>query len=536
MNPKQCREKADKLFDDRQSLESLWQEIAEHFYVERADFTYHRTLGEDFAEQLSTSYPLIARRELAAQIGYILRRSDQEWFYMTANQEDREAKMWLEWANGVQRRAMYDRASMFHRAATEGDNDWATFGQYVQSCRLNKEGNGLLYRTWHLRDCVWEDDEEGKIVFLARKWKPQVRDLMRYFGEKNSAKVKEMDTKGKIFERVNCYHIVMASDIFDGDSKRMPWFSLYIDRDHSDHVIEQTPQRSREYIVPRWQTVSGSQYAYSPATVAALPDARLIQAMTYTILEAGEKTSNPPLIATRNAVRSDMAIYSGGVTWVADDYDERLGDAIRPLNQDYRGLPFGMEMLQDTRGMIHQAFYLNKLNLPERAAEMTAFEVGQRIQEYIRGALPLFEPMEYESNGQLCELTFDVLMSNGAFGSPLDMPRSLSGAEVEFKYRSPLHDSIEAHRAQVFRQGAILISEAAALDQTVAHIPDAKEALRDVLEGIGFRQKWLRGEKDVEGLIAAQQQKQAMAETLAALEQGGSAAKSFAEAGAQVPA
>jgi hypothetical protein len=34
---------------------------------------------------------------------------------------------------------------------------------------------------------------------------------------------------------------------------------------------------------------------------------------------------------------------------------------------------------------------------------MTAYEVGQRVQEYIRNALPIFEPMEMEYNAALCD-------------------------------------------------------------------------------------------------------------------------------------
>ena len=37
-----------ELFNKRIQLLSLWQEIAENFYPERADFTVNRTLGEDF--------------------------------------------------------------------------------------------------------------------------------------------------------------------------------------------------------------------------------------------------------------------------------------------------------------------------------------------------------------------------------------------------------------------------------------------------------------------------------------------------------
>jgi hypothetical protein len=61
--------------------------------------------------------------------------------------------------------------------------------------------------------------------------------------------------------------------------------------DHDCELIHAMPVWTGFYRIPRWQTVSGSQYSYSPATVAALPDARLIQAMTFTLLEAGEKAT-----------------------------------------------------------------------------------------------------------------------------------------------------------------------------------------------------------------------------------------------------
>ena len=52
--------KVNDLFS-RGSLLSLWQNIADNFYPERAEFTLSRTLGEEFADHLSTSYPVLAR-------------------------------------------------------------------------------------------------------------------------------------------------------------------------------------------------------------------------------------------------------------------------------------------------------------------------------------------------------------------------------------------------------------------------------------------------------------------------------------------
>jgi hypothetical protein len=105
--------------------------------------------------------------------------------------------------------------------------------------------------------------------------------------------------------------------------------------DHK-HLIEATPIWGRYYVIPRWQTVSGSQYATRPPPVCALPDARLLQAMTYTLLEAGEKATSPPIIATQNVVRSDVALYAGGITWVDEEYDEKTRRRAAPARA---GLP-----------------------------------------------------------------------------------------------------------------------------------------------------------------------------------------------------
>ena len=49
---------------------------------------------------------------------------------------------------------------------------------------------------------------------------------------------------------------------------------------------------------------------------------------------------------------------------------------------------------------------------------MTAYEVQKRMDEYVRGALPLFEPAEAEYNGALCDQTMKLLIRANAFGAP----------------------------------------------------------------------------------------------------------------------
>lgn len=532
MTPKQLRQQADELFSKRSNLMLMQQEIAENFYPERADFTLRSTIGNTFAENLTTSYPLICRRELGDQIGVMLRPTAKTWAHMTPRDtrldNDHEAKQWLEWAEGVQRRAMYDPDALFTRATKQGDHDFAAFGQTVISVQLNRHLENLLYRCYHLRDVAWMEDSDGKICFVARKWKPGAYDLKNLFPGKVHPLIERKAEKTP-FAECEVMHIVCSAEMYDGDSKGKPRRGIYYDCDN-DVAIEDVAIYGKIYVIPRWQTVSGSQYAYSPATVAALPDARLLQAMTYTLLEAGEKAANPPMIATKDVVKSDIAIYAGGTTWVDAEYDERLGDALRTLNQDTRGLPFGQEMLNDTRSMLSQAFYLNKLKAfnPSTDPTMTAFQAGQLVQEYIRGALPLFEPMEMDYNGAICEETFEVLQRAYAFGS--QMPESLRGADISWRFESPLHDAIGSQKGQKFLEMKSLIAEAVAMDPNAAAVPDTIVALRDALEGIKVPAKWTHSETTVQDIKRANEAAENAQQILGAQEQSSIISKNLGSA------
>ncbi|MBO9380033.1 hypothetical protein GG804_25015 [Sphingomonas histidinilytica] len=536
-------ERGNWLFTKRGSLLSLWQEIADQCYPERADFTVTRSLGDDFAAHLTTSYPIMLRRDLGNSFSAMLRSTAVDWFSIRASREeyeDQEAREWLEWATKTMRRAMYDRSSLFTRATKEGDHDFAAFGQAVISVDLNRLANGLLFRCWHLRDCVWIENEEGKVDTLHRKWKPTIGQLGKLFPGKLHAKVQEKLTKARpeLYTEVQCRHIVMPSDEY-GDERWMrrdrlgnlvtPFVSIFIDAENQ-HIMEAVGQRRFKYVVPRWQTVSGSQYSFSPATVAALPDSRLIQDMSRVLLEAGEKAVNPPMVATHGVVRSDISIYAGGVTWVDREYDERLGDALRPIAQDRSGLPVGIDMRRDIMAMLREAFFLNTLSLPQNGPEMTAYEVGQRIQEYIRQASPIFEPMEAEYNGALCELTFDVMLDAGAFGRATDIPEALQGVDVDFRFESPLHEAIERQKGQKFLEVNQLFATVAEADPEIAADVDFREAFRDVVTSIGAPAKWLRSEDEANEMLDQQRRAAEAERVVAALGNGASVAEQIGKA------
>jgi len=504
-------DQGDHLFSQRSALLQLWQEIAENFYPERADFTFNRNMGDDFASNLDTSYPIIARRDLGNAFGAMLRPPGKRWFKIglkRANIEDEEGRRWLEMAENVQRRAIYDINSGFVRATKEADHDFAAFGQAVISSEPvfmdPPVGAILFHQSHHLRDVVWSENSFRKIDHIQKKWCPGARELMGKFPKTVSETVKKMAEKTP-YETVNVRHIVIASKNYE-KKFRQPWVSIFIDTDN-ETVLEEVGSWIPRYIIPRWETVSGSQYAYSPATVAALPDARLLQAMTDTLLTAGEWAVNPPLIGVQEAIKSAIEAYPGGFTAVDAQYDERLGEVLRPLDTGKdKTIPLNLKMNQDIRLMIADSFYLTKLALPAPGlGGMSPFEVSQRVEEFIRQNLPLFEPMEQDYNGALMEQDFEILLRGGAFG-PIDtIPESLRGQETAFQFESPLRESMDRIKSQQFIESSQLLGVAAQLDPVSTKMLDVRRALRDSLRGIGAPATWLLSEKEMEAVDQAAQ-------------------------------
>lgn len=534
----QLIDRGDSLFSKRLGLMSLFQEQADHFYPERADFTVTRNLGTDFAAHLTSSYPLLVRRDLGDQISSILRPAGEQWFDVTIEREDRLGnadKRWLERATKTQYRAMYDLHSGFVRSTKECDHDWATFGNGVISAEINWEEMTLLHRCWHLRDVAWVEDYAGRVCEVHRKWTMTPYDMIRKFKGKVHSKIVERAQK-EPFCDIICRHVVMeAQNYYDGKRVKAKFVSLVIDVENKT-ILEEVQRPHLGYVIPRWKTIAGSQYAFSPATVIALPDARLIQSMALSLLEAGEMSVRPPLITVPDAIREDVQYFAGGITKADIENDQELKNVLAPILQDRSGFNFGLDLMKDTRDMIASAFYINKLMLPPAEKVMTAYETSQRVREYIRQSSPLFEPLLSNYNGELCEMDFELLMSVGAFGPREEFPQNLRGQNVRFKFKNPLQEAADQKKGQTLQMAIELTAQTMQLDPNAGAVLNAPVALRDALSGIGTAADWMYDEDVSAQLVAQRQKQQQQAQALQMAQAAGQAGQDLGKAGKELEA
>ena len=201
-------------------------------------------------------------------------------------------------------------------------------------------------------------------------------------------------------------------------------------------------------------------------------------------------------------------------------------------------MPIGFEIANALREDIASAFFLDKIQLPEVSVEMTAYEVRRRIEQHIRSASPIFEPIEQEYNTPLCELSFDVLREGGAFGPVEEMPEGLRGEEIQFTFRSPISDMIEANEAAIWREGVDeIIGPVSQIDPSQLANVNWTKSTRAALMAKGWKSEWMNDEQSVvdeKTRIEKQQEIQmgldAMNQAAQAAETGAKANKTLGEA------
>lgn len=522
-----------KLFSKKQQWDQLCQEIAENIYPMRADFTSSFTLGEDFSEDLMESYPVQARETLGNTIGALLRQGD--WFAVKTGfeelDEDASNARWLEAATKRFRRLVYDRRANFVKATTEADHDYVSFGNPVLSVEESPDRDHFLFRNWHPKDCAWMENAIGRIDHLQRKMPTTARTIMRRWGKSAHADVKLAAEKDPTKE-FNVRHIVLPVDELYGDDRKamrrfkdMPLVSLYIDCEHEEYLGE-GPLPVFNYVVPRWRTVSHFQYGFSPAAINALPDARMIQALSRILLEQGEKAIDPPTVAKGEIFRDAVNLYAGGMTYVDLEADEKLQDVF----QQYAtgdGLPMGFQMKQDVRNLIAEAFLLNKIMLPPQ--QKTAFETQARLEEYRRAILPFTGPIESEYHLPLLDAAFQMAVRNRAFNFR-EMPEALQGEDVTFTFDSPLNTAEGRQNVQAFQESVQILAGASQFDKTIPTTMDFKQMTKDAVKGTGAPADWFADEEVQQDDEEAQRNVDALTQAAAALQGGAQVGSQVADA------
>jgi len=526
------------LFSDKRHWDSMSQEIAENFYPIRADFTSEQHLGSDFGAHLSDSFPVNSRETLGNAIDSMLRQG--EWFEVGTGDEERDKRpanaVALKTATQALRNIVRDPRTGFDVATKEADHDWVAFGNPVLSWEEAPSRNHLVTRCWHPKLCAWMVDDSGKVNALHRKMNMQARNIKQKFKTgKWTGKLHEDIERCATKEPTKTFpivHILMPIEELYGDDHKMlrkhkhGFISVYIDPTHRE-ILNELGSKTFNYVVPRYRTLSNLPWGFSPAAINSLPDARMLQAMAIVILEQGEKAVDPPMVGASDVFVRDINLYAGGFTSVDLDENRDIRNAMQVIETG-QGIQTGLQLKQDVRSLLAEAWLLNKLYLPN-VREMRELEVMVRTEEFRRAALPFFNPIDSQYHSPLLGVGFEMAVNLG-YIDPRIFPEELQEQDVAFTFTSPLKDAEGQKVVASFEKSVQLVAAGAQGDASIAKLFDMRRATIDAVRGAGAEPEWFKTDDEQEEEKVKGDQVNDLLQTANVLQTGAAAAADVSNA------
>jgi Bacteriophage head to tail connecting protein len=525
-----------KLSGDKGQWHSHWDDLARVMLPRRMGFTTTPVEGERRTDDIYDGTPMQAARGLANAIGGMMRPSGTPQIQMRADDDALnnlgESQDWLADSTDRFLNAYSSPKARYLQVSPEIDHDLVVFGTAVEFIGERKNRNGLLFQSLHLKDVTPFFSEDGDVEGMFHKRTLTARQLSDRYGEKSLSDATRQCLKDNPDKKIDCLHAVIPRKEFKAGAMmavNLPIADLWIEIE-AKHEIFTGGFHEFPFIVPRWETSSGEDFGRSPGMIA-LPDADTLQAMGETILISGQRAADPPLFAPNDGSFDAVNTFPGGISY----YDVETAASMRgnpffPLESG-TNLPVTRDMQLDVRQQVFSAFYRNVLNLPVAGPAMTATEIIQRKEEFIREIGPMYGRYDTEKTAPEAERAFMVMLRAGGFAP---IPKALQGKNVVFEYDSPVKRIRKQIEAAAARQWAAGMIELGQVKPEALDLINEDELGRFEAESLVIPHQIVNSRETVaairEARLAAQQQQQVAANMAAAVD----VAKTGAEAASKL--
>jgi hypothetical protein len=355
------------------------------------------------------------------------------------------------WCNGVSKRISNTLASpntAFHTNANQFLEDLASLGTSVMYCGQQRNGH-LFVRTYPIFECTIAENEYGFIDTVIRDGMYTVKQIVDIWGNNAPKLVREAYDKSNYDEKHKVLHSCAPRDDKYRDATKatrdnMPIAICYI-FEKEQHLLEESGVEEMPYVVARWWVASGEVYGRSPF-MTALPQVKVSNVATKTVMDASEKAVNPPLTVPHEGLVGPVRSSPGGLTYLRNK--QEIG--MIPTSSS---LAYSAEYIQQLDNAIRTTMFVDQVQFTGDF-KMTATEVIQRQTERMRLLGPVLGRLETEFLNPFVTRVFGIQARNGVFERP---PREIQDADMRIEYQSPLARAQKSQIAQGFQQVLAII-------------------------------------------------------------------------------
>ena len=498
----------------RATWEDHWQEILDYVMPRKADVTFVRSRGEKRTEVLYDSTAITANNLLAASLQGTLTSASLPWFHLklrdTETNQNRDVQLWLE--DSAKRMYEIFNESNFNTEVHELYLDLVSIGTgaiFVEEGSKGFDKEGIHFNCLHIAEYFIQENINGKVDTLYRKYKLTARQAIQEFGEENVGEKILESVKEKPDKEFNFIHAVEPTEDYEravGKSNtKLPVHSCHVCTE--DKMVVRTGGYNEfPYLVPRWSKATGEIFGRSPS-YNALPDIKTLNKAVEIGLKAWAKAIDPPLLVQDDGVIGRVRMTPAGITVVRHD------GAIKPLQIGSNWQITDMKENQ-LRTSIRQAYYSDQLQLQD-GPQMTATEVQVRYELMQRLLGPTLGRFQSEFLNPLIERTFGIMLRAGAL---LPEPEVIQGQKIDVEYVGPLARSQRMEESVAIDRLYELAMNVVQVDPSIMDNINHDEAIRLRGDLLGVPKIILRARDEV-GELREQRQQAQMAQQQAEQQQ-----------------
>lgn len=515
-----------QLESDRSVLDAHMREIAERI-LPRQDTFQRQAIneGEKRTEKIFDSTALLALDRAASAIDSLITPTTQQYHKLDPEDErlieDQDVAMLLDEINKGLFRMRYRPRANFSSQAHESYVSLMAFG--TQGLFVDDEvGVGSRYKSIALSELYISESAAGFVDLVHRKFSLQARAAVQKFGLAALPESIRKAYENKPFQKYDFIHCVKPNENLKPsarDYQAMRFSSYYVCYEGPKRIISEGGYRTMPYAVSRHVTAPREIYGRSPAMLV-LADIKMLNEMEKTIIRAGHKIVDPPLLLYGDGIISQFSLRPGALNY--GGVDEQGRQLVHPVKMG-SNLPIAFEMTEQKRKQINDAFFVTLFQILVQNPQMTATEALIRAQEKGQLLAPTVGRQQSEFVGTVIERELDMQAAAGVlerrFGDhPGWRKLARSGGGVKAVHTSPL---TRLRRAEDGVAIVRTLEQLGTLAQVKPHVYDNFDedgVARELADIYGVPARVMRAREVVAQIREQRQKEQEAQQTVAASE------------------
>lgn len=522
----------------RSNFTSHWKEIAEVISPGSAtSFTDESPIQNRgnfrLQKNLYDTTGTHANELLSSGFFSLLTSPTQPWFLLRTNldslNEQYDVALWLDEVSKILSYEIQRPQTGFTTAMHEFYLEYGAYGNATMFVTESRDKGALSFITLPLAECHYQENDEGRVDTLFRRYWRTPQQLVERYGEQGvHEKVREEYLNPQSMTSFEVVHAIMPNiyaQAFTLFSQDLPFLSVYIDKTNK-HLLSVAGFNEQPFMAARFYKMPQEVYGRGPGSIS-LPDLNMLQEMVRTVLRGAQKMVDPPMMMPDQGFLTPPNMAPGRVNYFRAGTSD--SDRIFPLQTG--GHPeLGMDLIQSVQNRVREIFFVDQLQL-NIGPQMTATEVIQRTEEKQRLMGPVIGRASTELLSPLIQRAFGLLMRQGKVPMP---PDAVLEARAQFRiiYTSPIFKAQEQIAANNLTRALQVLTPFMATDPGILKAFSPERVAQSVAKMFNLPTEMMRTDDELAQVAEAQAQAMDSQAQATQLKDQGIGLRNLAQAGA----